>query len=181
MDRRISRNIQRRLLEIIFVKVINATGAIFYSIETNRILMQLRSVDCSFPLTWSLWGGKKENNERPSQTLIREIQEEIGFVPDLLKVYPLHQYRSKDNGFIYDSFCCVVQEEFIPSINHESAGYCWVNLGFWPKPLHQGARSLLLSKSFRNKLDAMITHIRTKENDSRSNTLSFHQTARASV
>jgi len=162
------------------VKTVSATGAIFYSINTNRVLMQLRSTECSFPLTWSLWGGKRENNERPVQTLMREIQEEIGFVPELVKVYPLHQYQSRDGGFVYDSFCCVVQDEFIPNINHESAGYCWINLGHWPKPLHQGAKSLLLSKSFRNKLDAMIKHIRTKDYDSESNTISYY-TARAAA
>lgn len=163
------------------MKTISATGAIFYSINTNRVLMQLRSTDSSFPLTWSLWGGKRELDERPIQTLMREIQEEVGFVPDLVKVYPLHQYQSRDSGFVYDSFCCVVQDEFIPNINHESAGYCWINLGHWPKPLHQGAKNLLLSKSFRNKLDAMIKHIRTKDHDSESNTISYYTARSATV
>jgi len=33
---------------LLFVKTISATGAIFYSIDTNRVLMQLRSTDSSF-------------------------------------------------------------------------------------------------------------------------------------
>ena len=147
------------------MKHIHACGAIIYCTTTNRILMQLRSHTCNFPLTWSLWGGKIEEGERPFQALQRELKEELGLVPELIKVYPLHQYQSKDEYFTYDTFCCLVEEEFIPSLNDESAGYCWVNNGFWPKPLHNGAKNLLYSKSFRHKLDAIIAHIHSEDYD----------------
>lgn len=160
------------------MKQIHACGAIIYCTKTNRILMQLRSHTCNFPLTWSLWGGKVEDGERPFQALQRELHEELGVVPDMIKVYPLHQYQSKDEYFTYDTFCCLVEEEFVPVLNSESAGYCWVNVGFWPKPLHNGAKNLLFSKSFRHKLDAIIAHIHSEDYDSKD--IAFPRTATGS-
>lgn len=137
---------------------LNASGTLFYSINTNRVLMQLRSVSSSYPLTWSLWGGKSEKDERPVETLLREIKEEMGNIPDILKIFPLHQYISRDQSFEYHSFCCVVEDEFIPVLNSESAGYAWVEPGRWPKPLHNGAKGFLLSKTFKTKLRSIIDH-----------------------
>ena len=50
-------------------------------------------------------------------------------------------YQSKDQNFYYYSFVYVVEEEFHHlNLNGESAGYAWVNIGNWPKPLHNGAK-----------------------------------------
>lgn len=139
------------------MKVI-ASGAIFYSINTHRVMMQLRSKKSSYPLTWSLWGGRQEPGERLIDTLNRELVEEMGQVPEILKTYPLHKYSSRDSEFEYHSFCCVVKDEFMPELNQESAGYAWFEPGAWPKPLHSGARGFLLSKTFSNKLKSIISH-----------------------
>lgn len=155
MDRCIPGSVQSFILEIISV---NASGTLFYSIKTHRVLMQLRSKTCSYPLTWSLWGGKQERNERPVETLLREVREEMGSTPEILKIYPLHKYISKDGEFEYNSFCCVVDNEFVPVLNNESAGYAWIEPGLWPKPLHNGAKGFLLGRVFRNKLNALIAH-----------------------
>ena len=64
------------------MKHIHACGAIIYCTTTNRILMQLRSHTCNFPLTWSLWGGKIEEGERPFQALQRELKEERKIRPN---------------------------------------------------------------------------------------------------
>lgn len=122
-------------------------------------MMQLRSKKSSYPLTWSLWGGRQEPGEKLVDTLLREIKEEMGSIPEILKIFPLHKYSSKDSEFEYHSFCCVVDNEFVPDLNQESAGYAWVEPGCWPKPLHGGARGFLLSKTFSNKLKAIINHI----------------------
>lgn len=135
-----------------------ASGAIFYSIDTKRVMMQLRSKQSSYPLTWSLWGGKQEPGERLIDTLHREIQEEMGNVPEILKIYPLHKYLSKDSEFEYHSFCCIVKNEFMPVLNKESAGYAWFTPGAWPRPLHNGAKGFLLSKTFSSKLDSIIKY-----------------------
>jgi len=167
MGRCIPRNLFSRTLGGISMKHTHACGAVIYCTSTNRILMQLRSHNSSFPLTWSLWGGKVEKDERPFQALQRELKEELGLVPEMIKVYPLHQYQSKDEYFVYETFCCLVNKEFVPTLNDESSGYCWVNVGFWPKPLHNGAKNLLYSKTFRHKLDAMIAYIHSEDYDSK--------------
>ena len=160
-----------------------AVGALIVSKKTGRAMMQLRSSTESHSMCWGLWGGKLDGNEGDLEGLKRELCEELGYpgVPNTIAMSHVYTFTTRDKRFRHVSYLILCEDEFVPTIDHESAGYCWVNLGFWPKPLHQGAKSLLLSKSFRNKLDAMITHIRTKEDDSRSNTLSFYQAARASV
>lgn len=117
-----------------------AVGTLFISIKTKRVLLNLRADHKTHPLQWSLFGGMVENNENPKEALYRELTEEMGFVPAIEKIYPFDVYQSKDKHFKYISFISIVEEEFVPELNLESAGYCWTNLGIWPKPMHQGAR-----------------------------------------
>lgn len=135
-------------------------GALFISIQTGRVLLNLRSPHKKHNLTWSLWGGMVENNESIKDCLLREMSEEIGFVPDIEKFYPFDIYESKDNQFRYYSFICVTEKEFIPVLNHESAGYCWTDLGIWPKPMHRGARITLCSNKSYEKLSLILAQHR---------------------
>jgi hypothetical protein len=65
----------------------------------------------------------------------------MGFVPDIERIFPFDVYQSKDKHFKYYSFLTLVEDEFIPELNVESCGYCWIDLGQWPKPMHQGAKT----------------------------------------
>jgi len=98
------------------------------------------------------WGGKAEKDERPIETLLRECREEIGILPDIAKVHPLHTFLSDDDKFTYNTYCVTVFEEFIPSCNYESSGYSWVSIDCWPKPLHRGAKVVLSNKQLVDKL-----------------------------
>jgi len=132
--------------------MIQASGCCFLALDTGRIMLQQRSKRSSHPLTWSFWGGKAEKSERPIETLLRECREEIGILPDIAKVQPLHIFLSDDGKFTYNTFCVTVFEEFIPNCNHESSGYSWVGINCWPKPLHRGARVVLENKQLVDKL-----------------------------
>jgi len=81
-----------------------------------------------------------EEGEQPKDALLRELSEEMNSVPDIEKIYPFDVYQSKDKHFKYISFLIVVLDEFIPVLNNENCGYCWINLGQFPRPMHQGAR-----------------------------------------
>lgn len=139
--------------------MISASGGLFLSLDTKRICLQLRSDNGKYGGTWSFWGGKSENDEKPIDTLFRELKEEIGILPDIQKVYPLHKYVSQDKNFEYNAFVITVFEEFIPTLNKESSGYCWVDAGIYPKPLHRGAKNVLSSKTVDKKIKTIINLI----------------------
>lgn len=118
----------------------SAAGAIFISHVTSRVLLNLRAGHKTHSHQWSLWGGMTEAGEQPKDALLRELGEEMSFVPDIEKIYPFDVYQSKDKHFKYYSFVGVVADEFTPVLNVESAGYGWFDFTHWPRPMHQGAR-----------------------------------------
>ncbi|GGI10912.1 (deoxy)nucleoside triphosphate pyrophosphohydrolase [Gottfriedia solisilvae] len=75
-------------------KQIKVVGAVIRNNE-NRILCALRSPEMSLPNVWEFPGGKIEKGERPEETLVREVYEELGceievfeLVEDVLHEYP---------------------------------------------------------------------------------------------
>ena len=134
-----------------------AAGALFLTSDTNRVLLQLRaSWKSSHRNEWSLFGGLAKNDETPSEAMRRECTEEMGMFPEVTKIYPFDIYESKDKGFRYYTFIVIVDKEFQPTINRESAGYAWVNIGVWPKPLHQGAYNTLMRNGGTEKLEKIL-------------------------
>tara|TARA_B100000524_G_scaffold343795_1_gene240283 strand:+ start:407 stop:844 length:438 start_codon:yes stop_codon:yes gene_type:complete len=131
------------------------SGALFYTLDTQRFLFlhrtQSRQAD-----VWGLVGGTNESEEIPYQALIREIKEEIGDCPSIVKSIPLETFVSNDEKFNFHTYLCVVESEFIPKLNGEHNGYAWVSFGKWPKPLHQGLRNTLQSKSNLTKLQTVF-------------------------
>jgi mutator protein MutT len=134
-----------------------AAGVVFLAKDTGRCLLQLRNSDKRHKNTWGFWGGIMERGETPYECIQRELEEEIGFVPELKKLNPIDVYQSKDQNFYYYSFVAVVEKEFIPQLNDESAGYAWVDIGRWPQPLHQGARLTLTRNKGDEKLHTILS------------------------
>ena len=97
-----------------------------------------------------------EKGETVYECIQRELTEEIGFVPELAKLNPIDVYQSRDKNFYYYSFVYLVQKEFSPVLNDESAGYAWVNIGVWPQPLHNGARLTLNKNGGTEKLHTIL-------------------------
>lgn len=113
-----------------------SAGALFYCVNTQRCLFLLRSVKQRD--TWGLVGGKQLPGETVLDTLHREFTEELGFIPNYQRVIPIETFTSADLAFKYLTFVCTVTSEFIPQLNHEHHGYCWINSGNYPRPLHPG-------------------------------------------
>ena len=129
--------------------MIKAAGACIIAKDTKRIILQQRDKFGSHPRNWGFWGGKIEENENISQGLLREVCEELNLniKKDVIKIYPLDQYHSRNKDFSYYSFVIVVKKEFIPKLNHESDGYAWIEHEYFPKPLHPGTRRTLFKKN----------------------------------
>jgi|TARA_R110000851_G_scaffold78338_4_gene172914 ADP-ribose pyrophosphatase YjhB (NUDIX family) len=137
------------------MKKIVCSGALFYTLDTNRFLL-LHRTQSKQNNVWGLVGGTNEEKETPWEGLRREIQEEIGTIPEIKKTIPLETFVSNDDHFSFHTYLCVIENEFIPVLNYEHDGYCWTSFKKWPKPLHQGLLNTLRSKTNQEKLNSVF-------------------------
>ena len=128
-----------------------AVGVWFYSTSTCRYLYLMRH-DPKHPNTWGLPGGKIESGESIMDAIVRECREELGTMPEYLKLVPLEKFTTVDSGFTYHTFFCSVAEEFTPILNNEHIGYAWINAGTWPRPMHPGLWSTVNFDAVRDKI-----------------------------
>jgi 8-oxo-dGTP pyrophosphatase MutT (NUDIX family) len=84
------------------------------------------------------------------------MTEEIGGTINDAKLIPLEKFTSDNDKFIYHTFIVPVEEEFVPVLNNEHRGYCWVSLEDHPKPLHPGVWRTI-------NFEAVVAKIRTLE------------------
>lgn len=145
-------------LTICMTNMITCSGALFYTLDTNRFLF-LHRANGKRNNMWGLVGGTNEGAETPWEGLQREIAEEIGSFPDIKKTLPLESFISADSKFHFHTYLCVVQSEFIPILNDEHNGYAWCSFTKWPKPLHHGLRNTLQSKVNLSKLETVFQTI----------------------
>lgn len=115
----------------------SSTGALIYCAKTKRYLFLLRNSN-KHSGHWGIVGGKVEQGETVAQGLQREIREELGGVIKGAKIIPIEQYTSDNDKFVFHTFLISVDDEFVPELNNEHRGYCWVRLEDHPKPLHPG-------------------------------------------
>lgn len=152
MGKKLGRGIQKRSMDS---SSIEGVGTFIYCINTQRYLFLLRN-NSKYAGTWGLAGGKVESNELVLESLYRELNEELGFNFTGTKVIPIEKFTSDNGHFSYHTFLIPVTEEFIPSLNHEHRGYCWVYLDDYPRPLHPGVWRTI-------NFDAVIAKIKTVE------------------
>lgn len=137
------------------MKKIICSGALFYTLSTNKFLL-LHRTQSKQNNVWGLVGGTNEDKETPWEGLQREVEEEIGFLPDIKKTIPLESFISNDDHFQFHTYLCVIDDEFLPKLNDEHNGYAWVSFNNWPKPLHKGLLSTLRSKTNQQKLETVF-------------------------
>ena len=112
-------------------------GSLIYCTATHRYLFLLRN-KTKHAGSWGIVGGKIDKDETVTQALVREIQEEIGANYANKKFIPLETFTADNRKFAYYTFLVSVNDEFVPVLNDEHRGYCWVNLDDYPRPLHPG-------------------------------------------
>ena len=136
-------------------ETIVCSGALFYSKSTQRFLL-LQKAHGKHMGTWGLVGGTNVEGENPWQGLQREVREEIGDFPAVLKTIPIETFVSNDTVFNFHTYLCVVENEFMPVLSAEHCGWAWTTRDFAPKPLHQGLRNSFTSRTIRTKLQTVF-------------------------
>jgi len=131
------------------------SGALFYAKSTRRFLL-LQKATGKHRGTWGLVGGTNIEGETAWQGLQREIVEEVGDIPAIIKTIPLETSVSNDSVFNFHTYLCVIENEFIPILSSEHQGWAWCTVDGAPKPLHQGLRSSFSNKTIRTKLQTVF-------------------------
>ena len=134
MAKKLRGRVQRRELDS---GLIEGVGTFIYSTTTHRYLFLLRNTK-KYAGTWGLGGGGIEPGEQLLSSLYRELEEELGYDFSETKVIPIEKFTSENGRFTYHTFLIPVDEEFVPILNSEHRGYCWVSLDDHPRPLHPG-------------------------------------------
>ncbi len=131
------------------------SGALFYAKSTRRFLL-LQKAYGKHAGTWGLVGGTNTSNESPWQGLQREVVEEVGTMPTVIKTIPLETFVSNDQVFHFHTYLCVIENEFLPVLSDEHIAWAWATIDYAPKPLHQGLRTSFSSKVIRTKLQTVF-------------------------
>lgn len=156
MDQEFRRHIRQGSMASNTLNQIVCSGGLFLSKDTKRFLFLQRTQGRTAG-TWGFVGGKKEPSDLTLfDALKREIEEEIGLLPDIKKAIPLERFTSNDQNFQYNTYVIVVEKEFVPILNFEHSGYSWVNYNCWPKPLHQGVKNSLNNRIIKTKLELLL-------------------------
>lgn len=142
--------------------VVNAVGVWFYSVDTGRYLYLMRN-DPKHPGAWGLPGGRIESGESLRDAMFRECREELGFVPDFLRLLPIEKFTTVDQRFVYHTFYCSVDKEFVPQLNSEHLGYAWIDSGTWPKPMHPGLWSTVNFEAVQYKINVIEQNLQTSQ------------------
>jgi len=129
-------------------------GALIYCTSTKRYLFLLRKTG-RYSNTWGIVGGKVSNHETVIQGLKREINEELGGEIRDAKFINIDKFISNSGEFSYHTFLIKVEEEFVPVLNEEHKGYCWVDLESIPKPMHPGLSTTINSQLKRHNLKVL--------------------------
>ena len=153
MGQELGRRVQGRTVDTGYIE---GVGTFIYCTATQRYLFLLRN-SSKYSGTWGLAGGKIDTGEQLLDTLHRELEEELGYNFINTKVIPIEKFTSDNNQFSYNTFLIPIDEEFVPELNYEHRGYCWVSLEDHPKPLHPGVWRTVNFKSVMDKIKTLET------------------------
>jgi 8-oxo-dGTP pyrophosphatase MutT (NUDIX family) len=134
---------------------VDCSGALICARNTHRFLL-LQKREGKHAGRWGLVGGTNHSDESAWQGLCREIEEELGILPDIKKTIPLERFVSNDTLFNFHTYFCIVDSEFIPVLSDEHVAWGWFDLECLPKPVHKGLDLSLRNKIIQNKIQTIL-------------------------
>lgn len=117
-------------------------GILFISKKTARIFLILENTKWAVPTFIKI-----ESVIEDSKELIQKLSKTSN------KLIPIELYISDDNGFEFNTYVCVVDNEFIPD---DTNTFSWNNLDQLPKNIHTGLKSSLSNKFTRSKIETIL-------------------------
>jgi hypothetical protein len=115
-------------------------GLLYLSLSTRRILLILENDKWTVP-TFT----KEKSVIEDSQ----DVQEKFA----VGKILPIELYLSKDKGFEYGTYICLVNDEFLTKT---VPTFCWCDLNYLPKNVHAGLKSTLNNNLIRTKIETVL-------------------------
>lgn len=137
------------------IKEIECSGALICARSSHRFLL-LQKRNGKHGGRWGLAGGTHQSGESAFQGLKRELEEELGFLPEIKKTIPLEKFVSNDSLFNFSTYFCVVENEFIPSLSEEHSAWGWFDVNNLPKPVHKGLDLSLRNRIIQTKIQTII-------------------------
>jgi hypothetical protein len=115
-------------------------GLLFLSKKTTRVLLILEDQKWTVPTF-----ARNKSLLEDADSLLKDYA--VG------KIVPIELYLSKDRGFEYGTYICLVDEEF-NSIATKTI--CWANLTDLPRQLHTGLKSTLSNQLIQVKIQTVL-------------------------
>ncbi|MDD4662079.1 MAG: NUDIX domain-containing protein [Candidatus Pacebacteria bacterium] len=123
-----------------------------YKIENGivSIFFQKRSKDAKrYPGLFGFFGGGAEGNESPEETLLREVKEELDYIPSNLDYFGKYEMPVS----VVDVFITKVEEDFEEKIKILEGDYgIWFNKNDFEKNIDLMAEDVKLFKDLYIKL-----------------------------
>jgi hypothetical protein len=115
-------------------------GLLYLSSSTKRIMLILENEKWTVP-TFNLQSSVIKDS--------KDLQEK--FCEG--KILPIELYLSKDRGFEYGTYICLIKNEFL---TESAATFCWSDLDYLPKNVHTGLKSTLNNNLIRTKIETVL-------------------------
>lgn len=104
-------------------------GGFFYNPERKEVLLHKRDDKTHInPNKWTFFGGSSEGVEKPPETFIREIEEELGVKLFEKEVMSLCDYLNEQENIWRHVFYVVSDKQKSEMVLGEGADFDWISL-----------------------------------------------------
>lgn len=115
-------------------------GLLFLSKDTHRVLLILEDQQWTVP-TFNRNNSLLEDAEKLLESYSRG------------KIIPIELYHSRDKGFEFGTYVCLVEQEFLTTISNT---ICWSSLKELPRNLHLGLKTTLQNTLIAAKIETIL-------------------------